>query len=494
MTVIAAPLRVEQAALHTARAAVVRTGMGRRRSLAAARHLGEEAVLVAGVGGGLRPDVRVGDVVVATSVVAPDGSKVACPSAELLAGELRRLGLSVHCGPICSSPTVVDGASRHRLAATGALAVDMESAWLAPPLASRGRRPFAVVRAISDTEGDSLVRPGIVIDGFAALRSLRRAVPALDAWASATSAREVALASPRSFCAGVERAIDIVARALDRYGPPVYVRRQIVHNVHVVRELEQRGAVFVEEAGDAPPGAVLVLAAHGVAPSVRAEAAARGQQVIDATCPLVTKVHAEVRRYAGRDTTVFLIGHADHEEVVGTVGEAPSSIVVVGDVDAAATVAARNPAQVAYVTQTTLATDEAEGIIEVLRGRFPALQGPPRDDICYATTNRQQAVRRVAGTAELVLVVGSANSSNSLRLVEVARREGARARLVEDAGDLPLAELAGVTRIGITAGASAPPHLVDDLIAGLRGLGPLTLTESDAEPEQMHFTLPKEVT
>ncbi|WP_444544546.1 4-hydroxy-3-methylbut-2-enyl diphosphate reductase [Rugosimonospora africana] len=315
----------------------------------------------------------------------------------------------------------------------------------------------------------------------------------MDAWSDALGEREVLLASPRSFCAGVDRAIDVVARAIDRYGAPVYVRRQIVHNAHVVRELEQRGAVFVTEVDEVPPGQVLVFAAHGVTPAVRAEADARGLSVIDATCPLVSKVHSEVRRYTGRGDTVFLIGHGDHEEVEGTVGEAPGNVIVVEDVAAAARVAPRDPGRVAYAMQTTLAIDEAEQIAGVLRERFPTLQGPRRDDICYATTNRQQAVRAIARECDLVLVVGSANSSNSVRLVEVAQREGVEALLVDDAGQVDLRALKGVRRIGITAGASAPPHLVDELVHCLSGLGPVTVRESQAEPENIHFTLPREV-
>ncbi|WP_428983009.1 4-hydroxy-3-methylbut-2-enyl diphosphate reductase [Phytohabitans maris] len=312
-------------------------------------------------------------------------------------------------------------------------------------------------------------------------------------WAAATGPRELLLASPRSFCAGVERAVDIVRRALDRHGPPVYVRRQIVHNVHVVRELEERGAVFVTEVDEVPEGAVVVLAAHGVAPAVRAEAEARHLSVIDATCPLVAKVHAEVRRYAGRGSTVFLIGHGDHEEVEGTVGEAPEHVVVVEDLAAAATVTAPDPSRVAYAMQTTLAVDEAEGIADVLRGRFPALDGPRRDDICYATTNRQRAVAAVAREADLVLVVGSENSSNSRRLVEVAERAGAPAHLVDDVGQVDLRWLAGARRVGITAGASAPPHLVDDLVHCLSGLGPVTVRETETTREDVRFTLPREV-
>jgi 4-hydroxy-3-methylbut-2-enyl diphosphate reductase len=455
----------------------------------AAAELAGRAVLVAGVGGGLGPEVRPGDVVVASEVRRPDGPPVPCPSAPLLAGQLRRLGLTVHVGPVASRPSVVDGAARRALASTGALAVDTESAWLVPS----GGEPFAVVRAIADADDKPLLRPATVTRGIAALRALRRAVPAIDAWAAAVGPREVLLASPRSFCAGVERAIEVVDRALDRYGAPVYVRRQIVHNAHVVRDLERRGAVFLAEAHDVPPGGVLVLAAHGVSPAVRAHAAGRRLSVIDATCPLVTKVHSEVRRHAGKGATVFLIGHADHEEVEGTVGEAPDDVVVVPDVQAAARVAPRDPQRVAYAMQTTLAVDEAERIAAVLRRRFPALQGPRRDDICYATTNRQQAVRDIARTCDLLLVVGSANSSNSLRLVEVAHREGVAARLVDDAAEVDLRELAGAARVGVTAGASAPPRLVEDLIERIGGLGTVTVRETRAEPEAVHFTLPKEV-
>jgi 4-hydroxy-3-methylbut-2-enyl diphosphate reductase len=331
------------------------------------------------------------------------------------------------------------------------------------------------------------------VRGVAALRALRRAVPALHDWAAATGPRELVLASPRSFCAGVERAIDVVRLALDRYGAPVYVRRQIVHNAHVVRDLQERGAVFVTEVDEVPEGSVVVLAAHGVAPAVRAEADARGLSVIDATCPLVAKVHTEVRRYAGRGSTVFLIGHGDHEEVEGTVGEAPASVVVVEDLAAAAAVRPRDPDRVAYAMQTTLAVDEAEEIAGVLRGRFPALHRPRRDDICYATTNRQRAVTAVARECDLVLVVGSDNSSNSRRLVEVAAREGPPAYLVDDVGQVDLRWLAGARRVGITAGASAPPRLVDELVRCLSGLGPVTVRETETTRENVRFTLPREV-
>ncbi|WP_240670286.1 4-hydroxy-3-methylbut-2-enyl diphosphate reductase [Actinoplanes solisilvae] len=312
-------------------------------------------------------------------------------------------------------------------------------------------------------------------------------------WAAATGPRDVLLAAPRSFCAGVERAIEVVERALETRGAPVYVRRQIVHNAHVVRRLSDLGAVFVEEVDEVPPGATVVLAAHGVAPIVRSDASDRSLDVIDATCPLVTKVHTEVKRYAGRGDTVFLIGHGDHEEVVGTLGEAPSQVVLVEDVAAAGRVTAPDPRRVAYAMQTTLAVDEAEEIASVLRERFPALHGPRREDICYATTNRQQAVRAIARGCDLVLVVGSVNSSNSLRLVEVAEREGTEAHLVEDLSEVDLAWLENARTVGITAGASAPPNLVDEVVAGLAGLGPVTVRETSVGDENIRFTLPKEV-
>uniref|UniRef100_UPI0015F01899 4-hydroxy-3-methylbut-2-enyl diphosphate reductase n=1 Tax=Pseudonocardia pini TaxID=2758030 RepID=UPI0015F01899 len=298
---------------------------------------------------------------------------------------------------------------------------------------------------------------------------------------------------PRSFCAGVERAIDIVDRALDRFGAPVYVRRQIVHNAHVVRRLTERGAVFVQELEEVPRGATTVLAAHGVSPAVRAEAEERALSVIDAMCPLVAKVHAEVRRHTGRGETVFLIGHSDHEEVEGTVGEAPADIVVVEDEAMARTVTAPDPARVSYAMQTTLAVDEAERIAAVLRGRFPAIATPRRDDICYATTNRQRAIRAVAADVDLVIVVGSPNSSNSRRLAEVAARSGVPAHLVDDVGEIDLGWLPGAGRIGVSAGASAPPELVDEVVSCLSGLGPVAVQVTTTGTEDVVFTLPKEV-
>jgi 4-hydroxy-3-methylbut-2-enyl diphosphate reductase len=484
---VCTPLRSEWFALRDRLhvADVVRTGRG-----AGDRRPG--SVLVAGVAGGLRDDLRPGDLVVATEVSAGDAgaATAACPAAPVLAGELRRSGLRVRTGPVVTVDGVVlDPARRRRLARTGALAVDNESARLLSEDATT-----AVIRAVVDTPARPLLRPGTPARGVTALASLRRAAPVIDAWAAAVGERELVLAGPRSFCAGVERAIEIVERALERFGAPVYVRRQIVHNRHVVDDLERRGAVFVEEADEVPPGSTLVLAAHGVSPAVRATAAARDLQVIDATCPLVSKVHQEVRRFTGRGSTVLLIGHHDHEEVVGTRGEAPDQVVVVADPEEAARVQVPDPGRLAYVMQTTLAVDEAVETVSVLRERFPEIRGPHNDDICYATTNRQRAVRRVAEQADLVLVLGSQNSSNSQRLAEVSEAAGTPARLIDDASDVELAWLAGVRRIGITAGASAPPVLVDELVAALSGLGPTVVRQAGDLAEDVSFSLPKEVT
>jgi 4-hydroxy-3-methylbut-2-enyl diphosphate reductase len=368
----------------------------------------------------------------------------------------------------------------------------METAPLAVACADR---PFVAVRTIVDTQDLPLVRIGTLRRGVQALRSLRRAAPVVARWAEAATAtdREVMLASPRSFCAGVERAIDIVRRAIDRFGAPVYVRRQVVHNVHVVNELTSLGAVFVTELDEVPEGSRVVLAAHGVAPEVRVQATERRLAVVDATCPLVAKVHQEVRRYVARGQTVILIGHDDHEEVVGTVGEAPGRVVVVADASEAERIEVDDPTKVAYVMQTTLAVDDAEDAAAVLRRRFPKLTAPAQDDICYATSNRQQALRDIAGECDVVLVVGSVNSSNSQRLVEVAQRAGAQAHLVDDAGDVDFGWLEGARRVGVTAGASAPPWLVDELVAALAATGGRTVREHRAVEEAVSFALPKEV-
>jgi 4-hydroxy-3-methylbut-2-en-1-yl diphosphate reductase len=306
--------------------------------------------------------------------------------------------------------------------------------------------------------------------------------------------RRVLLAKPRGYCAGVDRAVQTVEKALERYGPPVYVRKQIVHNTHVVRGLERRGAVFVDEAGEVPEGSVVVFSAHGVAPQVREEAAERGLHTIDATCPLVTKVHSEAKRFAAQGYDILLIGHEGHEEVVGTTGEAPARIHLVDGPEGGANVQIRDPAKVAWLSQTTLSVDETTETVAALRERFPQLLDPPSDDICYATQNRQAAVKRIAAEADLVIVVGSGNSSNSVRLVEVALDAGASAaHLVDDASGIDQAWLDGVETVGVTSGASVPDDLVSGVLERLAGSGFDAIEEVEAVPERMEFALPHEL-
>jgi 4-hydroxy-3-methylbut-2-en-1-yl diphosphate reductase len=309
-----------------------------------------------------------------------------------------------------------------------------------------------------------------------------------------TTMRTVLLASPRSFCAGVERAIDAVERLLAERDGPVYVRKQIVHNSHVVADLESRGAVFVDELDAVPEGAPVVFSAHGVAPQVWREAAGRGLEVTDATCPLVAKVHAEARRFAQQRDTVVLIGHAGHEETEGTMGEAPDRMVLVESLADVSALEPADPSRVSYLTQTTLAVDETTEIIQALRARFPLARGPATDDICYATTNRQEALAAIADESDLVLVVGSPNSSNSLRLVELARRHNTPAHLIGDAGDVREEWLGPRTRvIGLTAGASAPPALVDEVITVLRRHGTVVVEERVTAEETLQFLPPPSV-
>ncbi len=303
----------------------------------------------------------------------------------------------------------------------------------------------------------------------------------------------VLLASPRGYCAGVERAVDTVERALKLYGEPVYVRKQIVHNSHVVRDLEERGAVFVESIHDVPEGATVVFSAHGISPAVRAAAASRNLVSIDATCPLVAKVHAQARRYADAGYTIVLIGHAGHEEVDGTLGEAPEATVLVESVEDAEQLDVRDDARLAYITQTTLSVDETREIIDVLRSRFPQLEGPAREDICYATSNRQWAVKELLDEVSLLLVVGSHNSSNSMRLVEVARAAGVAAHLVDDADKIDDAWLADVGVVGVTSGASAPEHLVDGVCDWFRARGVDDISEYRSAYEDVTFRLPVEL-
>jgi 4-hydroxy-3-methylbut-2-en-1-yl diphosphate reductase len=497
--VICAPLRVEARALRRglrganglATVDVLRTGYGPARSAASAARLEPSGagIVVGGVAGGLTDDVNVGDLVVATEVRG-GGEPVSCPSAPLLAGELRRAGLSVRLGPIATVDQLVGRGERARLAASGAIAVDMESAEL---LRGPAGRPSAVVRAISDTPAHPLTSPRIVTGGLAALRSLRQAGPVLARWAAAVQARQVLMASPRSFCAGVERAIEIVELALQRYGAPVYVRKQIVHNKTVVAGLEEMGAIFVDELDEVPDGANVVFSAHGVSPEVRREAERRGLAAVDATCPLVAKVHAEARRFAADGYLVALIGHAGHEEVDGTLGEAPGSMALVEGEEDVARLNPADPGKVAYLMQTTLAADEAGSMVDAILDRFPAARGPGSDDICYATTNRQSAVRAIAADADVVLVVGSANSSNSLRLVETAQRAGTTAYLVDSAEDIALSWLTGTATIGITAGASAPPAVVGQIVTALSGLGAIEMKEVVVATEAVQFGLPREL-
>ncbi|HVD66386.1 MAG TPA: 4-hydroxy-3-methylbut-2-enyl diphosphate reductase [Gaiellaceae bacterium] len=305
--------------------------------------------------------------------------------------------------------------------------------------------------------------------------------------------KRLLLASPRGYCAGVERAVETVEQALDLHGSPVYVRKQIVHNAHVVRELEERGAVFVESEEDVPLGATVVFSAHGVAPAVHVRAKARRLRTIDATCPLVSKVHAEARHYARLGFTIFFIGHAGHEEVEGTTGEAPASIILVETAEQAATVVPAQTERLVFLTQTTLSVDDTREIVRVLKRRFPSLEAPPKEDICYATTNRQRAVKRILATVDLLLVIGSRNSSNSNRLVEVARARGVEAHLIDDESGIQESWLEGVESVGLTSGASAPESLVGRVVGWFRERGVLQVEGLDAAIEDVFFKLPREV-
>jgi 4-hydroxy-3-methylbut-2-en-1-yl diphosphate reductase len=305
--------------------------------------------------------------------------------------------------------------------------------------------------------------------------------------------RKILLASPRGYCAGVERAVETVERALELYGTPVYVRKQIVHNLHVVREFEARGAIFVEEETEVPEGATVVFSAHGVAPSVHANSAARRLNTIDATCPLVTKVHVQARRYAAAGYTIILIGHAGHEEVVGTMGEAPESIVLVESPEEVEHLDFPPGTKLAYITQTTLSVDETSGVISALRARFPDIYAPKKEDICYATSNRQWAVKEMLAEIDLLLVIGSHNSSNSNRLVEVARAGGVESYLIDDEREIDEAWLDGVDVVGVTAGASAPEQLVGRVCDWFRERGVTDIEPYRLVSEDVEFRLPVEL-
>jgi 4-hydroxy-3-methylbut-2-enyl diphosphate reductase len=309
----------------------------------------------------------------------------------------------------------------------------------------------------------------------------------------AQAPEKLLLAAPRGYCAGVDRAVQTVERALELYGPPVYVRKEIVHNKHVVEQLRERGAIFVDQESEVPEGQTVVFSAHGVAPSVHANAAARGLETIDATCPLVTKVHVEAKKFAAEGYTIVLVGHAGHEEVEGTMGEAPDHIVLIeteADVDA---LEVDDPDRVAFISQTTLSVDETRAIITRLREKFPNIVGPRTDDICYATTNRQMAVRQMAGECDLVLVIGSRNSSNSNRLVEVARDHGAESHLIDNESQVREEWLQDKRVVGISSGASAPEELVQRLVDFFRARGTEDVAEFEVIQEDVRFMLPKEI-
>lgn len=499
---VLAPLRVEAVALgpgarHGPVAVEVqRCGMGLEKAARCCAELAQkavsavDAVAVAGLGGALAEGLVPGDVVVADRLVDARGQEVArLSSAPLLAGELRALGLSARTGTVVSTDHIVTGPERAQLSALGALAVDMESTAIA---AAGWDVPLAVVRAISDSPGVELFSPAGAVGVLRALRSLRVGRPALARWAAATGPRQILLAQPRSFCAGVQRAIETVERALERYGAPIYVRRQIVHNAHVVSRLETAGAVFVEELSEVPEGARVVFSAHGVGTSVHDEAKQRQMFTIDATCPLVSKVHTEARRFAAAGRQVVLVGHDGHDEVEGTLGSVPG-IALVTTPDDVIDVDLDTNRPTAVVTQTTLAIDEVDDVLQALGERFADLARPAASDICYASQNRQEAVRQMAPDCDVVLVVGSANSSNSNRLVEVARRSGAAAHLVDSKSDVQLSWLTGAHRVGVTAGASAPDELVDELVECLAGMGTISVTERSTGSEHVSFPLPVEV-
>jgi len=323
---------------------------------------------------------------------------------------------------------------------------------------------------------------------------VRRTPAEIAAASPQVSERKVLLAAPRGYCAGVDRAVVAVEKALEHYGPPVYVRKQIVHNLHVVSELESRGAIFVEENEEVPEGALVVFSAHGVSPAVVQSAADRNLQTIDATCPLVTKVHREAVRFAKNDYEILLIGHEGHEEVEGTYGEAPEVTTIVNNPEEADTVQVKDPDKLIWLSQTTLSVDETMEIVRRLRKRFPNLQDPPSDDICYATTNRQAAIKNIAPQADLVIVVGSANSSNSVRLVEVALDHGAKAAYrVDFANEVDESWFEGVSTVGVTSGASVPEVLVRDVVSLLAEYGFNDVSEVTTAEEDIIFSLPKEI-
>jgi 4-hydroxy-3-methylbut-2-en-1-yl diphosphate reductase len=489
--------RREERALNAgaAGAEVVRTGRASFGTAPSARGLTvrrrHRAVAVTGLASGLQDDVMPGTIVVADRLLAEDGAVIALlHSSAVIAAELTARGQPVTVGPIIASPNGIPSAAwRAKLAATGALAVDLQAADLLPTFSNV---PLAIVRVIADTSPDAQRSRASRSGRSDAVRQLREVGHVLSSWGQAISGRRVLLAGPRSFCAGVERAITTVERALERYGAPVYVRRQIVHNRHVVEELERGGAVFVQELDEVPHGSVAVLSAHGVSPAVRSEAVARDLRIIDATCPLVGKVHNEVRRFAERGFQMVLIGHHGHDETEGTLGESDDISIVARPEDVERLVV-RDPQKLAYLTQTTLSPSDVSAIVSKLSERFPAIVGPRAADICYATQNRQDAVVAIAPECDLVLVVGSPNSSNAARLVEVSERAGCRAVLIDDETQLRLDWFRPVRTVGVTAAASSPPELVDRVVRAVRGLGATDVETRVTRTENVSFPLPMEV-
>jgi 4-hydroxy-3-methylbut-2-enyl diphosphate reductase len=479
--VICTALSVESRALLSGlraladRPKVVRVGMGPERAAHAAALLPPfGALAVTGFCGALDDDLRPGDVLVATEVRSGD-QVWPCPSAPLLAGELARAGLPARTGPLLTAPHVVSGAERRRLARRGARAADMESAPLA---AAAGGLPFAAVRVVVDTPAAPLLSLATLNGAMTARRTLSRVGPVLARWAAAAGARRVLLARPRSHCPGVQRAISLLEQTLDLYGAPVYFRTRALRDSPVLRELEHRGAVFVDDLDEVPKGAVTVLSPHGASPGVWAEAARLGLHLIDATCPLVAELHAQARRLATRGDLVAFVGRAGHEEAEGLLSGVPGSVALVRD-SRAATDAANLPAgrRISYLVQTTLAADEAEEAVTAIRRRFPDAEGPPAELVCQTATDRGMAVQAVAPECDLVLVAGTAGSPDARRLAGIAARHAPAVQLVRGPQDVPLDRLAGVRTVGLTACASAPSSVVDAIVAALEGLGPVTAEE-----------------
>ena len=412
-------------------------------------------------------------------------------SAPLVAAALRRRGLDVTVGPIASTASLVKGSSaRARLAATGAIAVDMETAAL---VGVPWHQPVTVVRAISDTSARELLSPAIIRGGWRALRSLRAAAPVLDDWAAAIGPKTVLLAGPRSFCAGVERAIETVERVLDRYGTPVYVRRQIVHNRHVVSRPRAAGRHLRARARRGPRRRHRRVLRPRGGPGGRGRGRRRGGcEVVDATCPLVAKVHREVQRFQARGYQVVLIGHAGHDETEGTLGEGEGVTLVEDHADIAALEVA-DPDRLAYVTQTTLSPDDVAGLVGGLTDRFPAIVGPHAADVCYATQNRQDAVRAIARRVRPAARDRVGELFQHRPVGRGGARAGCRAELLEDETELDLGWLRDAATVGVTAGASAPPALVDRVVGALATLGPIEIEERSVRHEQVNFPLPVEV-